>query len=424
MLDRSLYGNRTIFHIDVNSAFLSWQAVTLLEGGHSQDIRLVPSLVGGDEASRRGIVLASSLPAKQLGIRTGEPLFQARRKCPQVLIYPPDYDMFLRRSQQLVRFLYQFSPLVEPFSIDECFLDYTGCQGLFGSPEEGAQRIRQGIRQELGFTVNVGVGPNKLLAKMASDFEKPDRVHTLWPEEIAEKMWPLPVRELFMVGHASAKRLQGMGIRTIGQLAATSCSILESHFGRHGRLMWQYANGLDATRVSSSHPRMKEISNSTTTPQDLYTLEEVSKTLLALCQNVSSRLRKQRRVATLATITLRRNDFSTLSRQCRIPASDCSRTLFHHCLRLLEQLWDGSPLRHMGVSFGGLLDASTWQPSLLEDEDEQRLRQLDRAMDSIHSQYGDTSLCPASVLDVPYLKSKSRRFHEKAITRMGGKDSQ
>lgn len=395
---------RVIFHIDVNSAFLSWSAVQRLRQGETCDLRTIPSAVGGDEQSRRGIVLAASLPAKHLGVRTGEPLFQARQKAPNLTVVPADFDCFLSMSRAMRRLLYDFSPLVEPYSIDECFLDYTGMEGLFGPPLQGAELIRRRIKEELGFTVNIGISCNKILAKMASDFEKPDRIHTLWPEEIAQKMWPLPVGDLFMVGRSTRRALQEMGIRTIGQLANSDPALLTARFKSHGTLIWHYANGLEpsASPVRDCRPPYRCISNSTTTPRDIYDYSYAHSTLLMLCEHAAKRLRKQQMTASQVGVELRRTDFSTISRQMRIPATDCTRTLYQACLQLFDDVWDRSPLRHLGVSFGGLTGMDGWQPSLFDGPELERLRTLEQTVDQIQDRYGAASIQKAAVMDISH----------------------
>ena len=233
-----------ICHIDVNSAFLSWTAayrVNIL--GDPLDLRTIPSVIGGDEEARHGIVLAKSIPAKKFGIQTGEPLHQARQKCPDLVVAPPDYGLYVEASRRMIALLREIAPVVEQYSIDEAWIDLSGTERLYGPPVLTAHRIKDRIRDELGFTVNVGVSSNKLLAKMASDFQKPDRVHTLFPAEVPEKLWPLPVRELFYVGGATEKKLRAMGITTIGQLAAADPERLRRQLHQHGLVIWEFANG-------------------------------------------------------------------------------------------------------------------------------------------------------------------------------------
>ena len=218
---------RVIFHIDVNSAFLSWEAVyRLYHLGGTVDLRKEVSAVGGDMAMRHGIILAKSIPAKKYHIKTGETILEARQKCPDLMLVPPNYRLYEQCSKAFMDILRKYSPSVEQYSIDEAFVDMTGTDKLWGSPMEAANRLKNEIRDTLGFTVNIGISENKLLAKMASDFEKPDRVHTLWKSEIRKKMWPLPVSDLFFVGRATAKKLFSLGIQTIGQLAQADPAVL------------------------------------------------------------------------------------------------------------------------------------------------------------------------------------------------------
>lgn len=405
-----------IFHIDVNSAFLSWSAVQRLRQGDTLDLRSIPSVVGGDEDSRHGIVLAASLPAKYLGICTGQPLWEARQKVPNLTIVPADFDCFRSMSRAMQRLLYDFSPLVEPYSIDECFLDYTGMEGLFGPPLQGAELIRRRIKEELGFTVNIGISCNKILAKMASDLEKPDRIHTLWPEEVPEKMWPLPVGNLFMVGRSTRRALEEMGLRTIGQLAKTELSLLTARFKSHGALIWHYANGMEpgASPVRDSRPPHRCISNSTTTPRDIYDYSNAHSTLLMLCEHAAHRLRKQRQFASMVGVEVRHTDFSSLRKQMRISPTDCTRTLYQMCIQLFDEMWDRSPLRHLGVSFGGLSGLDGWQPSLFDEPDQERLRALEQTVDSIQERYGAASIQKAAVMDLSH--EMRRGNHDGPVT--------
>ena len=211
---------RVIFHIDVNSAFLSWTAAyRCLVLGEKTDLREIPSVIAGHQNIRTSIVLAKSIPAKKRGVKTGEPLGMARDKCPDLVVAEPDYDLYVSASQKMIALLREVSPVVEQYSIDEAWVDMTGTERLYGPPVLAANWLKDRIRRELGFTVNIGISCNKLLAKMAGDFEKPDKVHTLFPDELEAKLWPLPTQELFMLGAATARKLRRFGIDTIGALA-------------------------------------------------------------------------------------------------------------------------------------------------------------------------------------------------------------
>ena len=281
-----------IFHIDVNSAYLSWTALEKLKSGSGVDLRTIPSIIGGDEKSRHGVVLAKSIPAKKYGIQTGEPVAAALRKCPGLVMEPPDHKLYRQYSKAMIKLLSEeFSPLLEQVSIDECYMDFTPIASRYSSPEEAAGKIRDRVFESFGFTVNVGVSTVKVLAKMASDFEKPGKVHTLYPEEIRQKMWPLPVSDLFMVGRRSASKLESLGIRTIGDLAQADPAFLTTHFKSHGRLMWEYANGIASDVLQTGDQSVKGIGNSTTLSRDAKTREEARLVLLELSETVSRRLR-------------------------------------------------------------------------------------------------------------------------------------
>lgn len=240
---------KIIFHIDVNSAYLSWTAIKLLRDGSNTDLRKIPAIVGGDMSKRHGVVLAKSMSAARYGIRTGEPITDALRKCASLTIVPPEHHYYSVCSHQLLDLLHHYTPSISQYSIDECFAEYVPVPGDNGDPVKAAHIIKDVIRNKLGFTVNVGISTNRLLAKMASDFEKPDKVHTLFPEEIPVKMWPLPVKDLFMVGRSSASKLELLGIKTIGDLAKMDPTLIEAHLKSHGRTIWEYANGIESVHI-------------------------------------------------------------------------------------------------------------------------------------------------------------------------------
>ena len=417
-----------IFHIDVNSAFLSWTAQKLLEENpEAIDLRTIPSIIGGDEKTRHGIVLAKSVPAKKFGIHTAEPVASALRKCPGLVMVPPDRPLYKKRSQELMNLLRSYTPDIQQISIDECFLDFTPIRHLFASPEAGARSIADRIRDELGFTVNVGIAPNKLLAKMASDFEKPDKVHTLYPEEIPAKMWPLPVSELYMVGHASAQRLMQLGIRTIGDLAHTDPAFLQFHFKSHGKTMWEYANGIDSSPLDPETHELKGIGNSTTLSQDILTADEAKHVLLELAEQVSSRLRKARQIATTVTVEIKYSTFRSCSRQTQLyTPSAQSNTLYECACRLFDQLWNGSPIRLLGIrttkllpedapvqlslfSFGLSTEEKASTESAVIPPDPEKQKRLDAAMDQIRKRFGSDAVVRGTFLKPPRPKEDKKQ---------------
>lgn len=398
-MDTYKSGDRIIMHIDVNSAFLSWEAAYRLQHGATLDLREVPSVVGGDEESRHGIVLAKSIPAKKYGIQTGEVLWQARSKCPNLVIVPPDYSLYMQCSTALIDLLYEYSPLLERYSIDECFLDITETLKS-KKPLDIAREISNKIKSVLGFTVNIGISSNKLLAKMASDFEKPDKVHTLFPDEVPKKLWILPVRELFMVGRRTAPKLYRLNIFSIGQLANTDPQFLRAHFKSFGSLLWQYANGIDNSPVNPCSPPAKGIGNSTTTPFNVDNEREALLFLLSLVETASSRLRAARLLAQVVSISIRETDLTFFSHQRRLlTPTDNTESLFKIASALFRELWDGAPLRHLGVSFSSLCNDRFYQTSIFEDEQTYQKKSLDSSIDAIRLHYGNTSVVRGSFIN-------------------------
>lgn len=389
--------------MDVNSAFLSWEAVyRLTHLGGTLDLRTIPSAVGGDMAKRRGIILAKSLPAKKYGVRTGESIVEAKRKCPGLTLVSPHYGLYERASAALMEILREYSPRVEQFSIDEAFLDMTGTERLFGAPQRAAEALKNRIRDTLGFTVNIGVSSNKLLAKMASDFEKPDKVHTLFPEEIPEKMWPMPVRDLFFVGQATEKKLEKLGILTIGQLANTDVKILRAHLKKHGEVIWEFANGQDVSLVETEPAENKGYGNSTTIAFDVTDRETAGLVLLSLAETVAARLRKHGKKAELVSVSIKNNELHTVSHQTVLTApSDITDEIYGAACRLFDELWDGSPIRHLGIHTGRLKEGQGRQLNIFDRTDYEKLEKLDAALDAIRNRHGKDAIIRASFLKSP-----------------------
>lgn len=396
-----------IFHIDVNSAYLSWTAIEYLKRGEKEDLREIPCIIGGDQKSRHGVVLAKSIPAKAYGIHTGEPVVSAFRKCPMLRMEPPDHKMYAGYSRKLMDLLRSYTPDIEQLSIDECFLDFTGIAHRFPNAVEAAHEIKDRIRNELGFTVNVGISTNKLLAKMASDFEKPDRVHTLFPEEIPEKMWPLDVSELYMAGRASAEVLKKLEIRTIGELAKSDPDYLELHLKSHGRLLWEFANGKGDDVVKSEAEEAKGIGNSTTLSEDLKTEEEAKKVLLVLAQSVGARLRKAGKKAGSITVEIRYATFRNVSHQMQIsPSSQADTILYRKACELFGELWDGMPIRLLGIRTARLegenapqqLNLFDYMEEVREQKKEKKHQKLDQALDEIRRKFGEDAVMRAAFL--------------------------
>ena len=395
---------KVIFHIDVNSAFLSWEAVYRLHHlGGKEDLREKVSAVGGDMAMRHGIILAKSIPAKKYHIKTGETILEAKQKFPELILVPPNYGLYEKCSRAFMDILRQYSPSVEQYSIDEAFVDMTGTEGLWGDPLTAANRLKNQIRDTLGFTVNIGISENKLLAKMASDFQKPDKVHTLWHEEIEKKMWPLPVSDLFFVGRATSKKLLTLGIRTIGDLAHADPSILKMHLKKHGEVVWAFANGMDVSVVQSEPPANKGYGNSTTIAFDVTDTSTAKLVLLALAETVGTRLRAAKVRAEVIAVGIKSHDLSYASHQMTLQNATNITMEIHRCAcQLFDQLWDGSAIRHLGIHTSRVRDGFNMrQLDMFDTTDYEKLEKMDAAVDQIRRRYGIDSIMRASFLGTP-----------------------
>lgn len=408
---------KLIYHIDVNSAFLSWTACARKEKGIVPDIRDIPAVIGGSEESRHGIVLAKSISAKDYHIHTGESLFSARKKCPNLMVVPPDYGEYVKRSAQLIRMLGEYTPQVQQYSIDEAWMDMEGIREAEADPAGLARRLKDRIRRELGFTVNVGVSCNHLLAKMASELQKPDMVHTLFPEEIERKMWPLPVEDLFFVGRSTARKLRTLGIHTIGELACMDPELLTLHLKKHGEDIWNYANGRELDASVFGETKTKGYGNSITVARDIVDYDTASQVLLSLCETVGARLRQDGVKVSVVGVQLRDNQFGNQSRQSTLSCpGNSTNLLYEEVCRLFRGVWDGRPLRLLGVFTSRAEKPEYEQLDLFETARNEKQGRLDAAIDQIRKKYGDDSIRRACFLesDVKHmtggLNQEKRRF--------------
>lgn len=392
---------RQILHVDVNNAFLSWTAVEMLKNGSKIDIREIPSVIGGDENRRSGIVLAKSPKAKIFGISTGETLYQARMKCHNLQVYPMNYKLYKENSNKLYQLLLQYTDKIERFSIDECFLDMTNCLMGANLLEKGYE-INKRVKEELKFTVNVGVAHNKLLAKMASDFTKPDRVHTLFEDEIPQKMWPLSVSELLMLGRKTIPKLYNMRIKTIGQLANTDKELLTKKFGKHGTMMWEYANGIDNSEVHYQFEKPKGIGNSTTLPVDVSEMAKLEEVLLALTEQVTYRLRKYNMLANVVNVQLRTKNFEDTSHQRKLlEATSSTKEIYNVAKELLHEMYkQGTQIRLIGMRVDNLIEKDEKQLSFFDNEQNEKQEKLDKAVDELKQKYGYSSITRAGKLNL------------------------
>ena len=386
--------SRLIFHIDANSAYLSWEAAYRLQQGEQLDLRLVPSVVGGDEESRHGIVLTKSIPAKKFNIHTGETLYNARAKCPNIVIVPPRYWLYMKCSSAMNKIFQEYTPQIQRFSVDESFLDFSNMEHLYPDYMKIATTIKERIKKDLGFTVNIGISNNKLLSKVASDFKKPDRIHTLFPHELEKKMWPLPIEDLFMVGRATAPKLHNLNINTIGDLANYDLKILKNKFKSHGQVIYNYANGIESSEVrKSNYIKIKGIGNSTTIPFDVENKVTAHKVLLSLCETVSMRLRNSQNCCTVVSVSIRGIDMIFYSRQKKlIVATDSTRKIYEIVCYLFDNVWKGSPIRHLGVHITDFCCNDFYQCSLLDTFNYEKDSKLNKVVDEIRLKYGHKAI--------------------------------
>lgn len=396
-----------IFHIDVNSAFLSWTAVEQLKNGAEVDLRQIPAIIGGDRKSRHGVVLAKSPSAKKYGIHTGEPVVNAFRKCPNLVMEPPNHRMYKEKSAQLMEYLRTYTAQIEQVSVDECYMDFTEIAERYSTPVEGALEIKNGVREKFGFTVNIGISSNKLLAKMASDFEKPDKVHTLFPQEVPLKMWPLPIGELFMAGRSSVETLKKLEIHTIGDLAQADPNLIMLHLKSHGKTLWEFANGIGDSSVQTQQSEAKGIGNSTTLAQDAKTYEEVQPVFRYLAQSVGKRLRTAGQKASMVSMEIKYHDFQNMSHQCQLqkPTNE-DDILYETACQLFEESWSGEPVRLLGIRTSKLsAESEPEQLSIFDiempEEPDEKHKKLNAAMDEIRKRFGDNAVKKASLVKPP-----------------------
>lgn len=391
---------RIIFHVDVNNAFLSWTAVLLLKEGYNVDIRKIPAVIGGDEKKRSGIVLAKSPIAKKFGIVTAETLYSARSKCPNLKIFPPNYNWYYQKSKEFHDFLKTFTPNVLKYSVDEAFMDFTGTSYIYKDYIKLAYYIKDEVKKRFGFTVNVGVANNMLCAKMASDFEKPDKVHTLFEDEVKTKMWPLPIENLFMVGRQTSKKLRNLNINTIGALATKDIDFLRYHFKNQAEFLKNSANGIDESKVEHQTSKNQSISVTETLPKDEDDILKLKKVLLRQVSNISRELREKKKYCNVVAIIFKNNQFETYSRQTKLSnPTDKTEIIYQTIIELLEKYWKKDPIRLIGVRLADLCNDRKTQVSLFDLEEEQDDSSIQKTIDDINSKFGNNFIIPASLVE-------------------------
>ena len=387
-----------IMHIDVNNAFLSWTAILLLKEGFKIDIRNTNAIIGYEENKRHSIVLAKSTPIKKYGVKTAEPIFMARKKCPNLKVYKPNYKWYKEMSNKFFNLISNYTPDIEKMSIDECFLDYTPIKHLYGDEIRFAYKLKKEIKEKLGFTVNIGIANSKLCAKMASDFQKPDRVHTLFENEIDAKMKPLPIEDLFFIGKKTAEKLRKLNINTIKDLSMQEPNKLYPYFKNQAIRMINSANGIDSSKVENNKQLTKGLSNSTTLPHNLIYKEEVYDIIEAISDNISSQLRKEKRYAYVIRVYLKNSDFKSYTHQTKLQnATNSMTTIFETGKKLVDEMWKDEKIRLVGLGVDNLTHEPTYQVSLFDAEDERESSQLEETIDQIKSKFGYKAITTASM---------------------------
>lgn len=406
---------RIVFHIDVNSAYLSWEAKDRLEQGETLDIREVPSVIAGDPKKRTGVILAKSYPCKKYGIVTGESLYSAVKKCKDLLIFPPNGKLYKENSDAMFKIFEQYSDRVQKYSIDEGFIEYTGMEKLLGNHLKIANEIRKRIKNELGFTVSVGVSSNKILAKMATDLRKPNFTNTLFLDEL-EKIWVLPVEKLFMVGKETAKKLRKYNIRTIGNLAKTDPKFLEERLGKQGIKIWQYANGIDNTEVKVNFPRGKSIGHSRTFSKDEKNIEEIERMLLGLAEKTCRRLRDEQYISSLVKVEYTNDEFITNTKQKKLTyTTDNTNDIYKVGKKMMRELLrtEKKGIRKIGISLGRIEEKAVKQISMFDENFENREidkvsdeKKIDILIDKIRNKYGEKIITRGSTIKKNIPKEK------------------
>lgn len=375
---------RCVLHIDCNKFYASVECL------YRPELRDKPMAVGGDPENRHGIILTKNEIASKYGLTVGEPLWKARQKCPDLVVVPPNYPLYLRFSA-LTRKIYEdYSEFIEPFGLDECWLDVTGSEK---SGEEIAHEIRKRVKSQLGITVSVGVSFNKVFAKLGSDYKKPDAVTVIDESNYKDIAWNLPCGDLLMVGRSAQKKLNAYGINTIGDLADTDVAVLKSLFGKNGEMLHSFANGTECSPVRHKDEisEVKSVGNSTTAPRDLVNEEDVKTIFRVLCESVSTRLREKGLKGRVVTIYVRDKELSSFSRQMKIPANtDISTEIFYYAMKLFRTnyFWN-KPIRSLGVSVSDF--DVTYEQFDFEKTVENREKQerLETAVDSLRRRFGN-----------------------------------
>lgn len=389
---------RVILHVDMNAFYASVEAL------FHPEVRGKPMAVCGDEEKRRGIILAKSEEAKRMGVQTAEPIWQARRKCPGLILLPPHRELYQEYSHRANEIYRRYTDLVEPVSIDESYLDVTGSRSLFGEGPQIADSIRKTVREELGLTVSVGVSFCRIFAKMGSDYKKPDATTVITRENFAAMLYPLPVTSLMYVGAATAKSLRGIGVETIGDLAALSERVLAARLGKQGHTLYRYVHGLDDEPVKDPNQpeEVKSVGNGITFSHNLTSWEDVRTGVLPLAESVAARLRRLGLKCCGVQVAIKDPSLKTIDRQKQLACpTHQTKEIYKAALELIGQNWaPGEPIRLLTVTAIHLVQGAQGEQLSLFASGEESARQeaLDSSLDQLREKFGRSVVRPASIL--------------------------
>ena len=405
---------RYIFHIDVNNAFLSWTAVYLLKNGYKKDIREIPSVIGGDPKTRTGIVLAKSPIAKKYGIVTAETLYSAKKKCKDLEIYPPQYKWYYEKSRELMEYLKTYSPIQEQLSIDECFLDMSGMNYIYKDLEKLAHKIKDEVKEKFGYTVNIGIGNNKLCAKMASDFEKPNKVHTLYKDEIVSKLWPLDVGDLYMCGKSTKKELNKLSIYTIGDLAHKDLKFLERHLKSQGRYLYYASRGIDEDKVEETKGKNQSISITETLIHDCNDRDKLKEVLFRQVEEITRQLREKKLYTKTVAVIFKNNSFISYSAQATLnKPTNNTKEILKKIYNVFDENYKDDEIRLIGARLANLVNTKDEQMSLFdEDTNNDKEDSIQQTIDNINNRFGKSLIKPASLKLVGECKNKKKYFEK------------
>lgn len=389
---------RVIFLVDMNAFYIG------CEMAQNPELKGKPAAVAGDPKKRTGIILAANYDARKYGVRTTMLVHEAKKRCPGIILVPPRRGLYEKKSKEVMNILSRYSPVIQQNSIDEAWLDMTGCEALFGKPKEAAEKIMKDIINELDLWCSIGISENKFLAKMASEIKKPLGITELWRRDVPERLWPLPVRQMYGIGKQTEKALNDIGIYTIGDIAKSDPVFLAKEFGKYGEEIYRLANGIDESEVlENPQVKNKSIGRSTTLPENITNLELAKTILLKLAEEVGMEARKQNYKGKTISIVIRYKDFKTITRQKSVGATYLTKDIYAAGAKLLEENWDSKkPVRLLGISLNNIFTDEVEQLSIFnlkgnEDLDVKE-EKLEKAFDSIRERFGYDKIKRAVIL--------------------------